>query len=130
MKKLFFLLLFTALFFLHGASPDLTKGVWYLSVPENKGEIRHFEVAYKLNPDGSVEMIRSEKQLKQWNQMRQKYKEKTGRDFPEIKMSWKLDGSELHLILIVGDSSKKQLGTYLIGKNPAFLLPKEKKNTI
>ena len=40
MKKLFFLLLFTALFFLHGASPDLTNGVWYLSVPENKGKIR------------------------------------------------------------------------------------------
>ena len=38
MKKLFFLLLFTALFFLHGASPDLTKGVWYLSVPENNGK--------------------------------------------------------------------------------------------
>ena len=128
MKKLFFLLLFTALFFLHGASPDLTNGVWYLSVPENKGKISHFEVAYKLKPDGSAEIIRSEKQLKQWNQMRQKYKEKTGKDFPEIKMSWKLDGSELHLILIAGDSSKKQLMTYLIGKNPAFLLPKEKKS--
>ena len=65
MKKLFFLLLFTALFFLHGASPDLTNGVWYLSVPENKGKISHFEVAYKLKPDGSAEIIRSEKQLQQ-----------------------------------------------------------------
>jgi hypothetical protein len=39
-----------------------------------------------------------------------------------------LDGSELHLFSKMLDSSKKLMMTYLIGKNPAILLPKEKKS--
>ena len=57
MKTLILLLMScTVLFSLAGKEITITEGLWYISFPENSGEIKASEMAYRFNPDGSAEM--------------------------------------------------------------------------
>ena len=58
MKTLILLLMsYTVLFSLTGKEITITEGLWYISFPENSGEIKASEMAYRFNPDGSAEMV-------------------------------------------------------------------------
>ena len=65
MKTLILLLMScTVLFSLAGKEITITEGLWYISFPENSGEIKASEMAYRFNPDGSAEMVLSERAVK------------------------------------------------------------------
>ena len=65
MKTLILLLMScTVLFSLTGKEITITEGLWYISFPENSGEIKASEMAYRFNPDGSAEMVLSERAVK------------------------------------------------------------------
>ena len=65
MKTLILLLMsYTVLFSLTGKEITITEGLWYISFPENSGEIKASEMAYRFNPDGSAEMVLSERAVK------------------------------------------------------------------
>ena len=54
-------LLLCTVLFLFGGELNLTEGLWYISVPENSGEIKPSQSALRLMEDGSAEMVLEEK---------------------------------------------------------------------
>ena len=65
MKTLILLLMSCTVWFsLTGKEITVTEGLWYISFPENSGEIKASEMAYRFNPDGSAEMVLSERAVK------------------------------------------------------------------
>ncbi|MBO4646666.1 MAG: hypothetical protein J5806_00745 [Lentisphaeria bacterium] len=127
MKKLIVCLLLSlcSLILLSGGEPDLIEGLWYISVPENSGEIKSTEAAFRFKSDGTAELIYSEKMLKQKEQMRQDYKKRTGKDFqePKIDFRWERQGDLLKLHAEISQLKFKQTEVYVIGKYPGVLMP-------
>ena len=92
MKKsaVFLLLSLWSSIILSGAEPDLTEGLWHVSIPENSGEIKPMGPSFRFKTDGTAELVYSEKVLKLKEQMRRDYKKRTGKDIqePRIDFRW------------------------------------------
>lgn len=114
---------------LSGGEPDLTEDLWYVSFPENSGEIKSSEAAFRLKTDGTAELIYSEKALKQKEQMRQEYKKRTGKEIeePKIAFRWERQGKLLKLHSEIPRLKFKRTEVYVIGKYPGVLMPQNRK---
>ena len=127
MKTLILLLMsYTVLFSLTGKEITITEGLWYISFPENSGEIKASEMAYRFNPDGSAEMVLSERAVKLREKNRIAYKKRTGKDFPEPKFSWKMKDGKLYIYMTMGGLKSKKPAVFLSGKYPQIFLPENK----
>ena len=127
MKTLILLLMScTVLFSLAGKEITITEGLWYISFPENSGEIKASETAYRFNPDGSAEMVLSERAVKLREKNRIAYKKRTGKDFPEPKFSWKIKDGKLYIYMTMEGLKSKKPAVFLSGKYPQIFLPENK----
>ena len=89
-------LLLCTVLFLFGGELNLTEGLWYISVPENSGEIKPSQSALRLMEDGSAEMVLEEKARQQLEEFRQKIKKSTGKE-PTITYAWEWKDGELRI---------------------------------
>lgn len=119
------LLSLSSFIILSSAEPDLTEGLWYISVPENSGVIKSSESALRFKSDGIAELVYSEKMLRQLEQMRQGYKKRTGKESPQPKIvfRWERQGNQLKLHQEISQYKFKQTEVYVIGEYPGVLMP-------
>ena len=131
MKKsaVFLLLILCSFILLSGAEPDLTQGLWNVSIPENSGEIKPFGTSFRFKTDGTAELVYSEKVLKLKEQMRQEYKKRTGKEIkePDIGFRWERQDDLLKLHAENPQLKFKRTEVYVIGKYPGVLMPQNHK---
>lgn len=85
--KSIFLILFCSALFLLGQELKLTDGLWYMCIPENSGELKTLQEAFRLKEDGSAERVLEEKARQQEEDLRQKLKS-AGKELPEFTYRW------------------------------------------
>ena len=114
---------------LSGAEPNLTEGLWHVSVPENSGGIKPSGTSFRFKTDGTAELVYSEKLLKRKEQMRQEYKKRTGKDIPEPRIDFRWERQD-HLLKLHTENPRfkfKRTEVYVIGKYPGVLMPQNRK---
>ncbi|MBE6371315.1 MAG: hypothetical protein E7055_04510 [Lentisphaerae bacterium] len=134
MKKsaVFLLLSLCSSVILSGAEPDLTEGLWHVSIPENSGEIKPMGPSFRFKTDGTAELVYSEKVLKLKEQMRRDYKKRTGKDIQEPRIDFRWERQD-NLLKLHGENSRlkfKRTEVYVIGKYPGVLMPQNRKQLI
>ena len=118
-----------SLIVLSAREPDLTEGLWNVSVPEKSGEITPSGTSFRFKTDGTAELVYSEKVLKRKEQMRQEYKKRTGKEIPDIGFRWERQKNLLILILHAENPRLKFKRTevYVVGEYPGVLMPQNHK---
>lgn len=124
-----FLLSLCSWIILSGGEPDLTEGLWYVSIPENSGEIKSSGTALRFKSGGQAELIYSEKALKQKKQMRLDYKKRTGKEIkePKIDFRWERQDDLFKLHAEIPQLKFKRTEVYVIGKYPGIMIPQNHK---
>ncbi|MBR4665329.1 MAG: hypothetical protein IKO93_15795 [Lentisphaeria bacterium] len=134
MKKsvLWLVLSLCSFIILSGAEPDLTEGLWHVSIPENSGEIKPMGPSFRFKTDGTAELVYAEKVLKLKEQMRQDYKKRTGKEVkePKIGFRWERQKNLLKLHAENPQLKFKRTEVYVVGEYPGVLMPQNRKQLI
>ena len=97
MKRYLVFLLMCSIAFLCGMDLKLTEGVWYMSSLQISGEIMPSGTAFRLNADGSAELVLDEKARQLEEKFRQDIKKRTGKELPVLTYSWEWKDAQLKL---------------------------------
>lgn len=130
-RKIFVFILFCSVFSLAGGEFDgLTEGLWHTSIPENNGEIKPFGADFRFRKDGTVEQVYSGQAAELHEKMRARYKERTGKDLPEPRITWSVKDGKLHFQVHIrnGDSSVTRTIVYTFSEDPRILIPDDRKS--
>ncbi|MBQ7178594.1 MAG: hypothetical protein IJS08_14360 [Victivallales bacterium] len=116
-----------SMIFLFGGELNLTEGLWYISFPENSGEIKPSQIALRLMEGGSAETVLSEKARQQFEEFQQKIKKSTGKEPPILSYSWEWNEGELTIHSQSSQTGFKATDVYVpIDGQHDVLLPKNK----
>ena len=105
--------------------PDLTEGVWYVSILEKDGELKPSMSGIRFKPDGSAEIVLSEEARKQEEKFRRDFKRKNGKELPRLSLRWEWDGKVLKLHTSIPQKDFRRTEVYLAGDDPAVLMPQK-----
>ena len=129
-RNLFLCILLCVAFSLAGGDfDDLTEGLWYLSIPENSGELTHFGAGFHFHKDGSVERVYSKEAALHHEKVRARYKERTGKDMPEPRFTWSVKDGNLHFKsnFEYETSIRETTSVLAPSEDPRILIPYDRK---
>lgn len=130
MKKILLLIGVISFVSLMGKGPTLTEGLWYWSILEKDGTIRAADAAYRFKPDGSAELIYSERAVRQEAEMRAEFKKRTGKELPRAKLTftWSVKNNRLHINMFatMDAVTKKSETIMVIGDDEGIMFPENK----
>ena len=106
----------------------LTEGLWYVSMPDNSGEIKASPSAFRLNPDGIAELVLDEKARRKQEEFRQQFKKNTGKELPTASYKWEWKEGQLKIHSEIPQNNFKRTDVYacLEGRND-ILMPQNKR---